>query len=159
MQWGPWSPQAECLAPWMALGQQNWAEGKRCKFETGLQPISEWREKQRWPPKLGLVPSLSQLAKPQEEERLADGNPVFQSPPLCSLPRDPVQTSTDLRYLVQSQNNNNPDSCMASIVSSSHFDVREGKEEARKKWLHFAFLVWIPESWDCWKKGFECRNA
>lgn len=30
---------------------------------------------------------------------------------------------------------------MASIGSSSHLDVREGKEEARKKWLHFAFLV------------------
>lgn len=30
---------------------------------------------------------------------------------------------------------------MASIGSSSHFDVREGKEEARMKWLHFVFLV------------------
>lgn len=31
------------------------------------------------------------------------GNPVFQSPPPLSLPRDPVQTSTDLRNLVPKQ--------------------------------------------------------
>lgn len=31
------------------------------------------------------------------------GNPVFQSPPLLSLPRDPVQTSTDLRNLYSPQ--------------------------------------------------------
>lgn len=128
------------LHEWLLVSRTE-QRGRGISLRQGCSPLASDVRSKGGLPKLGLVPSLSQLAKPQEEERLTNGNPVFQSPPLCSLPRDPVQISTDLRYLVQSQNNNNPDSCMASIGSSSHFDVREGKEEARKKWLHFAFLV------------------
>lgn len=67
------------------------------------------------------------------------GNPVFQSPPPLSLPREPVQTSTDLRNLsspqtVTIQIHKQPDWLQL------HTDVREGRRGAWEKWLHFAFF-------------------
>lgn len=43
--------------------------------------------------------SVSRLETSVGGKTAPGGNPVFQSPPLLSLPRDPVQTSTDLRNL------------------------------------------------------------
>lgn len=69
------------------------------------------------------------------------GNPVFQSPPLLSLPRDPVQTSTGLRNLY------NPKTVIIQIhvwpqlPPAPTLMWEKGKEAARESRLRFAFSV------------------